>query len=221
MWVLVGSRGYVFEEKDLRPLIPCDPHFSIFVLKQEVSMAIPPIPKQSVKLGVILFMTGLIILSHTEVWGADWRHYGTTDGVGQFYYDKDSIAFLPGGVVRVWARTIKDEDLKKAIEEKKKAIQKFIERRVSGKKAISEEESKKIYEEWQKEFLRNLVIPEKRMLIELRCGDKMYRLLSGTEYDEKGNAQKGFSAPQAQWLQIIPESPIEGLYKIACPQESK
>jgi hypothetical protein len=62
------------------------------------------------------------------------------------------------------------------------------------------------------------VIPEKRMLIELKCGEKMFRLISGVEYDEKGNAKKGFSAPQLEWLQIAPEAPTEGLYNLVCPK---
>jgi hypothetical protein len=170
----------------------------------------------SVKLGVILLIVGLVF-GHVEVWGVDWCHYGTSD-MGQFYYDKDSLTYLPEGVVRVWERVIKDEDLKKAFEEKKDATQKFIEGKVSGKKALSKEQSEILYEQWQKEFLRDLVIPEKRMLIGLKCGEKMFRLISGVEYDEKGNAKKGFSALQPEWLRIVPEALTEGLYNLVCPR---
>jgi hypothetical protein len=170
----------------------------------------------SVKLGVILLVIGLIF-GHVEVWGVDWCLYGTSD-MGQFYYDKDSLMSLPEGVVRVWERVIKDEDLKKAFEEKKEATQKFIEGKVSGRKAVSKEESKKLYEEWQKEFLRDLVIAEKRMLIELKCGENMFRLISGVEVDEKGNAKKGFAASQLKWLQIAPEAPTVELYHLVCPK---
>jgi hypothetical protein len=169
----------------------------------------------SAGLGVILLVIGLI-LGHVEVWGVDWCHYGTSEK-GQFYYDKDSLTHLPEGVVRVWERVIKDEDLRKAFEENKEATQKFIERRVSGKKALSKEQTQILYEQWQKEFLRDLVIAEKRMLIELKCGEKEFRLLSGVEYDEKGNAKKGFAAPQMQWLPVASEEPIEGLYHLLCP----
>jgi Surface-adhesin protein E len=172
----------------------------------------------SVKVGVVFFIFGFIIFCNLEVSGADWRHYGTTEDTGQFFYDQDSITFLPEGIVRVWERTIKDEDLKKAIEEKKGATQKFIEGKLSGKKSVSKEEIEKMYEEWRKEFLRNLVITEKRMLIELKCGENMFRLISGIEYDEKGNAKKGFSASQPEWLRIAPEAPIEGLYNTVCPK---
>jgi hypothetical protein len=169
-----------------------------------------------VKLGIVLLFIGLVS-GDVEVWGVDWCHYGTSD-MEQFYYDKDSLTYLPDGVVRVWERVIKDEDLKKAFEEKKEATQEFIEGKVSGKKALSKEQTAMLYEQWQKEFLRDLVISEKRMLIELKCGEKMFRLTSGVEYDEKGNAKKGFSASQPEWLPVVPEAPIEGLYHLLCPK---
>ena len=170
----------------------------------------------SVILGIVLFFIGLIF-GHVEVWGVDWCHYGTSEE-GQFYYDRDSLTYLSEGVVRVWERVIKDENLKKAFEEKKEATQKFIEKKVSGKKTLSKEQTEILYEQWQKEFLRDLVISEKRMLIELKCGEEMFRLLSGIEYDEKGNAKKGFSASQPEWLPVGPGAPIEGLYDLLCPK---
>ena len=169
-----------------------------------------------VKLGIVLLFIGLVS-GYVEVWGVDWCPYGTSD-MGQFYYDKDSLTSLPEGVVRVWERVIKDEDLKKAFEEKKEATRKFIEGKVSRKQALSKEETEILYEQWQKEFLRDLVISEKRMLIELKCGEKMFRLVSGVEYDEKGNAKKGFTASQMEWLPIPPEAPTEKLYNLACPK---
>lgn len=171
----------------------------------------------SVKLGVLLLTIGLIF-NYAEVWGADWCYYGTQEDIGQFFYDKDSMTALPEGFVRVRVRAIKDEDLKKAIEEKKEATQKFIEEKLSGKKALSKEQTEILYRQWQKEFLRDTVIAEKRMLIELKCGEKMFRLVSGVEYDEKGNAKKGFSASQPEWLPVGPEAPIEGLYNLVCPK---
>lgn len=139
----------------------------------------------SMTLGIVLFFIG-VIFGHMEMWGVDWCHYGTSEE-GQFYYDKDSLAYLPEGVVRVRQRLIKDEDLKKAFEEKKEATQKFIEGKVSGKKALTKEQTEILYRQWQKEFLKDLIVAEKRMLIELKCGEKKFRLLSGIEYDEKGN----------------------------------
>jgi len=83
---------------------------------------------------------------------------------------------------------------------------------------LSKEQTEILYEQWQKEFLRDLVISEKRILIELKCGEKMFRLVSGVEYDEKGNVKKGFAASQLEWLPITPETPTEGLYHLVCPK---
>ena len=130
-----------------------------------------------VKLEVVFFIFGFIIFCNLEAGGADWRHYGTTEG-----------------------------------------MQKFIEGKLSGKKSVSTEEIEEMYKEWQKEFLRDLVISEKRMLIELKCGENMFRLISGIEVDEKGNLKKAFSASQTEWLPIHPETPIEGLYNMVCPK---
>lgn len=170
----------------------------------------------SVNLGVILVIVGLIS-GHAEVWGVDWCHYGMSER-GQFYYDKDSLTYLPEGVVKVWERVIKDEDLKKAFEENKEATQKFIEGKVSGKRELSKEQSETLYKQWEKKFLKDLVIPEKRMLIELKCGEKMFRLISGFEYDEKGNTPKGFLATNPEWLKAAPETPTEALHNIVCPE---
>jgi len=170
----------------------------------------------SVKSGIILLFIGLIF-GHAEVWGVDWCHYGTKEKE-LFFYDKDSLAYLSEGVAKVWERVIKDEDLKKAFEEKKEATQKFVEKRVSGKKALSKEQTAILYEQWQKEFLKDLIIAEKRMLIELKCGENKFRVISGVEYDEKGNANKGFVASQMEWLPIPPEVPVEGLYNLVCPK---
>jgi hypothetical protein len=170
----------------------------------------------SAKFGVILLAIGLLS-GHAEVWGVDWRHYGTSD-MGQFYYDKDSITYLPEDEVRVWGRVIKEEDLKRAFEEKKEETQKFIEGKVSGKKALSKEQTGILYEQWQKEFLRDVVIAEKRMLVELKCGKNMFRVISDIEYGEKGTLRKAFSTPQAEWQPIHPETPVEGLYNKVCPK---
>jgi hypothetical protein len=168
------------------------------------------------KFRIFFLIVGLIILGHLDALGVDWHHYGTIDGKGQFFYDKDSIAFSPEGVISVWSRVIREDNLQKAFEEKKEATQKFIEGKVSGKKTLSKEQSEILYQEWLKEFLRDLVIPEKRMLIELKCGENKFRLTSGIEYNEKGDAQKGFSATNLEWLPIVPEAPTEALYRLLC-----
>jgi hypothetical protein len=53
------------------------------------------------KLGVILI--GLAIFGYAEVWGADWKLYGTDANV-LTYYDAESITRPSENIVRVWVR---------------------------------------------------------------------------------------------------------------------
>jgi len=55
----------------------------------------------SVKLGVVLI--GLFILTYAEVWGEDWKLYGSNDRVFG-YYDTQSITRPSQNVVIVWTR---------------------------------------------------------------------------------------------------------------------
>ena len=54
------------------------------------------------KLGVILAV-GLAIFGYTEVWGADWKLYGSNDK-GEYYYDTRGITHPSKNIVRVWTR---------------------------------------------------------------------------------------------------------------------
>jgi hypothetical protein len=57
----------------------------------------------SVKLGVIL--VGLIIFTHVEVWGADWKFVSSTDLYKGFYYGEKMTKPYKGiSLVRVWVK---------------------------------------------------------------------------------------------------------------------
>jgi hypothetical protein len=169
---------------------------------------------------VEVILIGLAIFSYAEVWGEDWCYYATAD-IGHFYYDKESITSPSNDILRVWERIIKDEDLKRVLEEKKGAMQKFLSEKTSEKKNISKEEFEKLYAEWTKEFFKYLIITEKRMLIEMKCRDKMFRVISGLEYDEKGSVMNSFSNSKTDWQYLVPETPSQELYQILCPQKIK
>jgi len=59
----------------------------------------------SAKFGVIPFIIGLTILCNTEVWGADWKHYGTNEE-GSYFYDSKSMTRLSKDIVRVCVQSI-------------------------------------------------------------------------------------------------------------------
>ncbi|HYA92311.1 MAG TPA: surface-adhesin E family protein [Thermodesulfobacteriota bacterium] len=60
----------------------------------------------SVKLRVILI--GLIIFSYAEVWGADWRYYGTNED-GSYFYDTESMARSSKNLIEVWVQSAYSE----------------------------------------------------------------------------------------------------------------
>ena len=59
-----------------------------------------------VKFGVILI--GLLILGNAEVWGADWKFFGSAKD-GLYFYDPQSITRPSENIVRVWTKTSYNE----------------------------------------------------------------------------------------------------------------
>ena len=54
----------------------------------------------SVRLGVILFIIGLIIFSNIEIWGADWKLFRNTEETIEFY-DTQSVSFSSENILKV------------------------------------------------------------------------------------------------------------------------
>jgi hypothetical protein len=50
--------------------------------------------------GVVLWVVGMVFLSYTHLWGADWKEYAKTDRA-VLYYDARSVARTSKNVVRV------------------------------------------------------------------------------------------------------------------------
>jgi hypothetical protein len=53
------------------------------------------------KLGVLFI--GLLIIGNAEVWGADWKFYGSTENY-LAYYDAQNITRPSKNIVRVWVK---------------------------------------------------------------------------------------------------------------------
>ncbi|MGA2465529.1 MAG: surface-adhesin E family protein [Thermodesulfobacteriota bacterium] len=58
----------------------------------------------SVRLGVIVVI-GLAIFGNAEVWGADWKFYGSTE-MYLGYYDAQGITRPSKNIIRVWGKDI-------------------------------------------------------------------------------------------------------------------
>ena len=59
------------------------------------------------KLQVVLIIA-LSIFSRSELWGFDWKYYGTNEE-GSYFYEKESVKRLSGNHLRVWVQSIYTE----------------------------------------------------------------------------------------------------------------
>jgi hypothetical protein len=60
----------------------------------------------SIKLGVILI--GFAIFGCGEVWGLDWKYYGTNED-GSYFYDTESMAWSSKNLIEVWVQSAYSE----------------------------------------------------------------------------------------------------------------
>jgi len=60
------------------------------------------------KLGVILVIIGLAIFVYAEVWGFDWKYYGTNEE-GSYFYETESMKRQSQNIVRVCVQSIYTE----------------------------------------------------------------------------------------------------------------
>jgi len=56
----------------------------------------------------LFLVTGLLILGCAEVWGVDWKYYGTNEG-GSYFYDIESMKRLSANIVRVLVQSVYTE----------------------------------------------------------------------------------------------------------------
>jgi len=56
------------------------------------------------KLGVIPGIIGLAIFGCAEVWGVDWKYYGTNED-GRYFYDTESVTRLAKNLIEVWVQS--------------------------------------------------------------------------------------------------------------------
>ncbi len=56
------------------------------------------------KLGVIVGIIGLALFGHADVWGVDWKYYGTNED-GSYFYDTESIKQVSKNLIEVWVQS--------------------------------------------------------------------------------------------------------------------
>ncbi len=142
-----------------------------------------------VKLGIILI--GLIIFGYAEVWGEDWRGFGTGVNAGSWFYDAESLTYPS-----------KDKDIVR--------VRTNVYVRINTR---SKERTDRYVEGLKKRFknLNNVM-----SLTEVHCKDKRTRILEMTSYSKDGTVLSSVHTPKKDWDSIVPGSRDENLYNAVC-----
>ena len=141
------------------------------------------------KLGVILI--GLAIFGYGEVWGADWKHFSSTDLYECFYYAEGMTRYTditggpPKNIARVWIK----------LEYTEKGIDGMV---------------KKFGKEYEN-------LSYSLQLWEIHCSLKKQQILSIKEYSVEGNVLNTKPTKSlSKWKSISREIVGESLYKAVC-----
>jgi hypothetical protein len=162
----------------------------------------------SLKLGPIL--VGYFVFLHLGcfmAFGADWYFFGESEEFN-FYYDTESAKYPSKGIIRIWVKSVVKENIHE-----------------SGKDQSSRESGSIVFDDKKLiEKMREIVDAASpkvvKQLIEISCKDQQYRVITETKYNKKGEVINSVTIAdkQLEWEYIIPETLIEGLYKIICPK---
>jgi hypothetical protein len=142
----------------------------------------------SVKLRVILI--GLFIFTYAEVWGEDWRSFGTSEvDVGRWFYDAESLTYPSKNIVRVRTN-----------------VYLLINIHARGG-------TDRYMEELEKRF-QNL--NHVMSITEVHCKDRKIRIQEITSYSNDGTVLSSVKNSKNNWDFIVPESRDEALYQAVC-----
>ena len=142
----------------------------------------------SIRLGVILI--GLAVFTNAEVWGADWKYFGTR-GDGIFYwYDAQGVTHRPNRIIEVWVKKVKADEIMNMAKGGAKITASEIEQMTSDRN----------YE---------------RSLIEIDCAEKTFKHLQKLDYDSKDVLKSGESK-LGEKKNILKNSNAERLYQAIC-----
>ncbi len=144
----------------------------------------------------------LFIWDCSRAEGGDWTLYHQTDEAF-YFYDVESITKFP--------TTLKISE-KSVVRQTKpctlaKAVREVSETRNRSPREMTDESCKKA--------VAALCLQETRRLYEIQCQAKMYRIITGMEYDKEETLIEGILS--SKWGRIKPNSSVERLYKAVCP----
>lgn len=146
---------------------------------------------------------GLIVLSVLQVFvltiaihAATWEFLGKTVDGSIYYYDKSSVKYLTGNIVRFWGREIPSERAKK---------ENMVE---IGIRYLGYLDSK---------FMK---YSSHKVLTEINCSKEQIRTLSYVVYDSEGNNIGSFNE-SSYWVPIVAESIVELAADTLCRQNGR
>ena len=146
----------------------------------------------SLRLKMILVTVGLAIFGCAEVWGEDWRGFGTSEAnAKRWFYDAESLTYPS-----------KDKDIVR--------VRTNVYVQINTR---SKEGTDRYVEEVKKRF-ENL--NHVMSLTEVHCKDRRIRILEITSYSKYGKVLSSTWDPKMDWNFIVPGSRDEALYKAVC-----
>jgi hypothetical protein len=150
---------------------------------------------------ILLILWALSILNATNAAGENWKLYYVSDN-DLYFYDVDSITKFKE-VAKVSeksvSRQIKQYNLIEALREIVK---------------IEKKSGSEMSDELHKKVIDDMAVQETKSLCEMRCSQRMYRIITGMEYDKEGTLIDAVIS--SKWDRVKPDSIFEKLYDAIC-----
>ena len=150
--------------------------------------------KRIVKLIVLSVL--LVFVLSISIHAATWDFLGKTVDGSIYYYDKSSVQYLTGNIVRFWGKEIPSESARK---------ENMIE---LGVKYLGYLDGK---------FMK---YSSHKVLAEINCSKEQIRTLSYVIFDIEGNIIGSLNESSA-WVRIVPESIVELASDKLCRQKGR
>jgi len=145
-------------------------------------------------LKLIVLSVLLVFVLSISIHAATWEFLGKTIDGSIYYYDKSSVKYLTGNIVRFWGKEIPSESAKK---------ENMLE---LGVKYLGYLNGK---------FMK---YSSHKVLAEINCSKEQIRTLSYEFYDLEGNIIGSFNESSG-WVSIVPESIVELAADKLCRQK--
>ncbi len=145
---------------------------------------------------LIVLSVLLVFVLSISIHAATWEFLGKTVDGSIYYYDRSSVQYLTGNIVRFWGKEIPSESARK---------ENMIE---LGFKYLGYLDGK---------FMK---YSSHKVLAEINCSKEQIRTLSYVIFDLEGNIIGSLNESSA-WVRIVPESIVELASDKLCRQKGR